>query len=63
MYIYILYMYIYIIIANAQNICNLISQEECNIGRIVFSTSILYSETKKQQNNLLLRLQSKMKEN
>ena len=49
MYIYILYMYIYIIIANAQNICNLISQEERNIGRIVFSTSILYSETKKQQ--------------
>ena len=47
--IYIYYMYIYIIIAKAQNICNLISQEECNIGRIVFSTSILYSETKKQQ--------------
>ena len=43
-YIYILYMYIYIIIAKAQNICNLISREECNIGRIVFSTSILYSD-------------------
>ena len=47
-YIYI-YIYVYITIAKIQNICNLISREEYNIGRIVFSTSILYSKTKKQQ--------------
>ena len=41
--------YIYKIIPKAQNICNLISREEYNIGRIVLSTSILHSKRKKQQ--------------
>ena len=37
--------------ANVQNICNLIGREEYNIGRIVLSTSIFYSLTKKQQHS------------
>ena len=36
-----------IIISNEQIICNLIGREEYNIGRIVLSTSILRSLTKK----------------
>ena len=43
-----MYIYTYII-AKVQNICNLISREKYNIGRIALLTSILYSETKKQQ--------------
>ena len=35
------------LIANLQNICNLISQEEHIIGHIVLSVSIVYSLTKK----------------
>ena len=50
MYLYNIYVFMYLyIIAKVQNICNLISREEYSIDRIVFSTSILYCETKKQQ--------------
>ena len=36
------------IIANIQNICNLIGQEGYYIGRIVLSISVLHSFTKKK---------------
>ena len=39
---------IFLFIANAQNICNLIGRDEHNIGCIVLS--ILYSLTKKKNN-------------
>ena len=39
---------IFLFIANAQNICNLIGRDEYNIGCIVLS--ILYSLTKKKNN-------------
>ena len=38
-----------LIIANVQNICNLIGREGYNIGRIVLSTSIFLYSIKKQQ--------------
>ena len=37
------------IIANVQNICNLIGQEEYNISHIVLLVSMSYSLTKQKQ--------------
>ena len=39
--------YLLLIIANVQNICNLIGRKEYNIGYIVLSISILYCLAKK----------------
>ena len=49
------------LIANVQNICNLIGREEYNIGRIVLSDSILYSLTKTTTFNNIRKLLIKNK--
>lgn len=41
-----------VIFLNVQNICNLIGQEECNIGRVVHLFSILYFRQNKQQDSV-----------
>ena len=43
------------IIANVQNICSLMIQEEYNINRIVLSTLILHSLTRNSKTNIQMR--------
>ena len=44
--------FVNVLIANKQNICNLIGREEYSIFRIVLLVSILYSLTKVQQHSI-----------
>ena len=45
------------VIANVQNICNLIDREEYKNGRIVLSTSILLNSLTKKTNNIRMTWQ------